>query len=1163
MENYSQLKQELMRFEQNRNTFGGRSVLPTQEFDDSLLKSDATLKQADLLKPEYNNVLRDYMVERKGTDYQSASPDKVVDDFVEQMRYFNANVVSTAGEVRFISKADERQKEIASRAYQIYDRLGNVFVNDGFAGAVEGVAEYIGAAASDPTNYIGLLTGGVARGAAVGTTIGGKAAIRKALTEAGRSTFRATANQAAAKEAAERAGIEAARRLVREGYNTRVAGGVYKTVAERVEREGLAALGRQARTKALQAAGDKAAKRSLLYTTALDSSFAMLQDVQIQNVMLDVGAQEEYSKLQTGFSALAGGIAGLAQLGFGKFRGASGLADTGDPLEKVSNAVIEASMPKLNKEATEKATGNIVAAIKTWSAKVQDGKQYDAVPVEVIREIILGKETRTAGKVIYEGGVLEAFKNANVKFSRNETISDVMTNFVRYLDDSQLKEINDALQPTGIKLGELSETRVKLGDLLAKDISQAGKVLNTMSIFRRQVDAQLVAATDAMDAKLAAVNAKETIDEALDSPNRLKYMQSVWKRLLVSSPATTMANVAGFTQYYAGQTLADLFNATTLVGSAMLKAPFNKQGASEALRQARALSTLQAQKLRNLMDPYTTHDAYLNFLKVNPDVEKLLFETVTSGIERTSRRFGVNPEAKWFKRTEAFANGANIITGVRVQDSFTKSQMFMGELDKYLRLKKGTTLREAMQNGTVDAIDDDVLNAATDTTLRSVFAKDYTTQDQPELLRSAASLVEKFSATPVLGTILPFGRFFNNVLATAYQWTPLAAPELLIKFGYRTIKGGEKSLTEADALSRMLVGTTALGLAAQYDKGRREKGLDTFEVETAGGTIIDAKNTYPFSLFLALGRAINLKASGESIPKELQEDALIQLGVGQLARDAQFGNDLYNLFDLVFNGDEGSARGGQTAAAFAKTFGNFAAGFTRPLDAVNKIAGFAMETDTVKDIRQAGTAGETFSLSATKYIDNILEAFIDKTDSITGEELRVGTREGELYDPNPFARIFGVTVVPGRTATEKAYSMSQMHKWTANERSNLPAYDRIFNTMLAPLLEQETQQLMRSKQFQQADLNGRRTMLKNRLTQVRAEVRSRMEQGYAGGDGLRLRLVSKVSRKGTKEQRNMAMNILREDYNVQADINDLNIAEIDLLDDILNGVIETHKHIQY
>ena len=63
--------------------------------------------------------------------------------------------------------------------------------------------------------------------------------------------------------------------------------------------------------------------------------------------------------------------------------------------------------------------------------------------------------------------------------------------------------------------------------------------------------------------------------------------------------------------------------------------------------------------------------------------------------------------------------------------------------------------------------------------------------------------------------------------------------------------------------------------------------------------------------------------------------------------------------------------------------------------------------------------------TATKYVDNILEAFIDKTDSITGEDLKVATREGEIYDPNPFARIFGITVKPGRTATEKAYSVEQ------------------------------------------------------------------------------------------------------------------------------------------
>ena len=1159
MENYLQLRQAYLKRMQG-SSFAAVPAAATEPFDDSILKSGATLTQADLLNPQYSNIIRDYMIERKGVDYRDMEDSKLIDDFVEHMRYFNANTVSTAGEVRFVSRADARQKEVASRAYQIYDQLGNVFRNDGFAGAVEGVGDYIKAAATDPTNYLGLLTGGVARGAAAGGALAGREAIKQALRQAGTNAVRTGAGRQAARQAAETAGIEAARRLVNQGYSTRVAGQALRRVAETVERQGVAALGRQARTQALREAGDRAARKSLYATVALDSTFAMLQDAQIQGVMLDVGAQEEYSKLQTGFSALAGGIGGLAQLGFGKFRGASGLQDTGDVLERISNAVIEEAMPKLTKTSTAKAVGNTVAALKTWAAKVADGKQYDALPAEVLREVILGKEV---ARGVYKGGILEAFKDAGAKFSKGETISDVMTNFVRFLDDAQLKEINDALKPTGISLGELSETRIKLGDLLAKDISEAGKVLNTMSVFRKQVNAQLMAANDMLDAKVEAIGAREAIDEAMNNPNRLKYMQSVWKRLLVSSPATTMVNVAGFTQYYAGQTLADLFNATTLVAGSALKAPFNKQAAAKSLRQARALTTLQAQKIRNLLDPYTTHDAYMDFLKVNPDVQKILFETGSTGVERVSRRFGVDPNSKWFNRAEAVANGANTITGVRIQDSFTKSQMFMAELDKQLRINKGMTLREAMQNGTIDAVDEDILNAATDTTLRSVFAKDYSTTEQPELLRSAASLVEKLSATPVIGTILPFGRFFNNVLATAYQWTPLSAPELMLKFASRTIKGGEKSLTETDAVARMLVGTATLGLAAQYDKERKAKGLGTFEVETAGGTIVDVKNVYPFSMFLAVGRGINTISEGENITPELKEDILVQLGVGQLAKDAQFGNDLSNMFDLLFNADEGAGRNADVAKGLAKTLGNFAAGFTRPLDAVNRIAGFAMDTDNAKDIRQAETGMQTFSLSATKYIDNILEAFIDKTDSITGEELRVGTREGAVYDPNPFARIFGVTVKPGRTATEKAYSMAQMQPWTASERSNIPTYDRIFNTMLAPLLERETQMLVRSKAFQDADLNVKRTMLKARLTEVRGQVRTRMEQGYQGSEGMRLRLVRKVSGAGSKEQRSIAARIMREDYGVEANVRDMNYSELMLMDNIIKLVRDMYSDIPY
>ena len=80
-----------------------------------------------------------------------------------------------------------------------------------------------------------------------------------------------------------------------------------------------------------------------------------------------------------------------------------------------------------------------------------------------------------------------------------------------------------------------------------------------------------------------------------------------------------------------------------------------------------------------------------------------------------------------FKGIESFTTAAGQITGVKIQDSFTKSQMFMTELDKYLRLEKDVTLKEALL-ADENIIDEVALQGALDGTLKSVFAKDYTTQ---------------------------------------------------------------------------------------------------------------------------------------------------------------------------------------------------------------------------------------------------------------------------------------------------------------------------------------------------------------------------------------------------------------------------------------------------
>ena len=66
---------------------------------------------------------------------------------------------------------------------------------------------------------------------------------------------------------------------------------------------------------------------------------------------------------------------------------------------------------------------------------------------------------------------------------------------------------------------------------------------------------------------------------------KYKYGQSVWKRLLVSSPATTAVNVAGFSQFYMGQTLADIFNATTLTTLGLGQLTLGFKGAAESFRK--------------------------------------------------------------------------------------------------------------------------------------------------------------------------------------------------------------------------------------------------------------------------------------------------------------------------------------------------------------------------------------------------------------------------------------------------------------------------------------------------------------------------------------------------------------------------------------------------
>ena len=1179
------------------------------------------LKKKDLYRYENINTIRDYMTANKGIDYKSADKETLVEDFMDHMRYFNTNTLSTAGEIRFVSKADDNTKAMAAKAYDLYDSMGNVFVNDGFFGAVDGVKDYVLAAVKDPTNYIGVLTGGYGKAAALGLTQSGKIALRKATSEAAKKA----AMSGATREAAENAGIEAgmlmAQRMIAKSASS-------KEVAA-ASRKAAKAARAQARLSAAQTAASgvakeemaKAGKRAVLQTTAIDALIAGVQDNAIQNIYLDVGAQEEYSQLQTTFSLALGGVGGGLHYTFGKFEGASGLSEAMKEVEIASRAdkaseLVERTrinaidkdietaqaMPattkgqkaaktrKINQLKTEKrklkreligkpilpdvkdqekATQAIKDGIKRWDEKVKSGEYLTegytaediaqeavAIPEILLKQIMLGDGNK--------GGVAAIFRERGMKLRRDTKVSDVMTNLIRFMPEDDLQEISNLFRErVNLTLGETADLGIEIGEIIAADVSKAGKKLAVMSQVRRTIDHGVVAGNEILASMVQSKDVRDTLeDEGLfkitkKTPKALTYTQNVWKRLLVSSPSTTAANVMGFGQFYTGQVVADIFSGgLAMVGAAAKIGVGDFKGANELVRQAKVYGQIQAQKMKNFVDPFTTHDSYMKLMqqikdeKGRSDVQGLLFETIAGGVERSAKRYNIDPDSGVFKLTESLTNASMNITGVRIQDTFTKSQMFMTELDKYLRLKKkDLTLERVLKENRIEELDDDIIGAAVDTTLRSVFSKDYTTSsfDKEQLLGGVAKVVEKASNTPGIGLILPFGRFINNVVATAYQWGPAS---LLPAAARIAMKGDVQSV---EAMSRAMVGTAALGLAINYSQQQEEQGLAPNLIKTSGGNVVDVRNVFPLSAFLVAGRMGSLYSKGEPIPRELKEEALNQLAIGQVARDAQFANDLFNILDVF---SENDSKRGSAFAALAKSTGNVFAGFTRPLDAVNRMVGFLTDTDIAKDVRQA-KGGAVFTQSATKYFDNILEVLIGETDNITGESLRVATRQGDVYDANPLARILGISVKQGRTAAEKVYSMSELQTWKADQRSKMPMYDRIFNESLAPLLEPKMARLLTDKMFTKGEnlpkgrtlLQYRRDRVRNILNEAKKETREMLD--YYENPNFMNRLRYKASVKGTKEQREEAMRYMNRN-GVTGSVEDFNYRELNMYNSYLD-----------
>tara|TARA_R110002020_G_scaffold177104_2_gene369867 strand:- start:545 stop:4870 length:4326 start_codon:yes stop_codon:yes gene_type:complete len=374
--------------------------------------------------------------------------------------------------------------------------------------------------------------------------------------------------------------------------------------------------------------------------------------------------------------------------------------------------------------------------------------------------------------------------------------------------------------------------------------------------------------------------------------------------------------------------------------------------------------------------------------------------------------------------------------------------------------------------------------------------------------------------------------------------------------------------------SRALVGTGAIAMGTRYAYTKPEE-LSTFEVEGPGGSVVDLENVYPFSLILAMGEFSKQAADGyllqleadkqagreptdikeywstfkkrassgtSNIDPELLIDMGKQVGVGQAARDAQFSTDIGRIVDTLIYDEDGNQL--QKTLEVARILGGSVGGALRPLDSLNSIIGFATDTDASKDLRQAEGFVPMVTQSATKYVDNILEAVIQRLDFvleddelvdkyIVGKNVVSARRDGEVRNnANPYADVLGVKIKQESTATGELYSVLGMKDWSADQRSNLPSLDRAFNSILGPLLEEMSERLLSTRSFMDSDKLTRRARFKEGLKKLRAEVREELEAGlYESSDLEPIDLYSNQQRKkimaASKIERRHAFNLAR------------------------------------
>ena len=662
------------------------------------------VKREDLYKGDTYDTIARYMDRRFGMTEADYSKEDIVDSYMESMRKFAVGQsITTAGELSYLVTAEEQDRSLAGEAYTLYDNLEGVFESDTatVGDKVESVYEHPKGLILDPTNLVSLGVGKL-------FTIGGSKAVGTLAKEAGRLAAQKVAQEAgeaAAKKALSSAATSAGRTLTQ----VEIATIRNRALAEAAESAATKKAARQAERlayeKALRAPGISEVLKETGIVTATDTIINVGVDYMYQLSNIYAGTQEEYNKLQGGISAVGAMVGGGLSLLMASRRGASG-----QPMATTELA-----------RAVEEAQNVAAAAKKLNAAKVADDlkKDLDKIFSPFAQRVARGTQQRIAAGAVEYTDEVTFFKNLfwgnedlgvkglyktvldngiNVFVPRGEgdNLSNFLFDVLEQLPSAEKKQITDVVVD---KFGPqyADKSLREIFDEFSSRLSQGAQFMNLQSQMSRMMvasrgkslkDATVAEAAEELAAPVDAGWLARTADKL---PDAIQNMQRNLIRMIVTHPGTTALNVKGWLLTSSAQTASDAVRAALYGGASALNLLVGRKTTSlDYIKKSGQLLDMQRQKLKNAIDPTMTYEAAMSYWSARPAVQKEILQYMAGGIEdeKVLKTLGLKPGEKLTQSN--FEKGMDFfqtIYGVKAQDVISKSQEFMYNIDKQIRLK--------------------------------------------------------------------------------------------------------------------------------------------------------------------------------------------------------------------------------------------------------------------------------------------------------------------------------------------------------------------------------------------------------------------------------------------------------------------------------------------